>query len=542
MASGFHVSSQSNPRVDALVQVYRLIERVQLPDPPLDAIERLAALGLEQDWPDLCSLTHWARVILARFQGTDTRAAICAMLESAERTRDPTLLALALSTAAFDESIEAPTVVPPGIGDALTYAVVLLDDASEFAAHRCAAHIEVALAFHKRGLWELAGHHYDLAELAWAEGSAAVWQPVLRCQRRAIVMNRLEILVEWSCALAEVDDWKAAAAQAVRAIPYARNLDEWEIPSAWMNQVSSYRSLFAALADVPRDVELDAAESSATKAGGLCRATVALARAVRHYRAGEPDRAARLAARSVAAIGFPAPMQLKLLACRLASAGHETPSLARGYAEALVRLRWEARLARDRAVRGAIDADRQQAEHRRLRHQLTTDDLTGLPNRRAYRAYISGLVNRPAPAGAAAGRVAVMMIDVDHFKQINDSFGHAIGDRVLRQLGTILAGHVRAVDLAARLGGDEFVVVLDQVGYEVVEARANAILRSVSDHDWTSLVQGLTVSISVGLCMSAADEMQTGLAQADRCLYEAKRSGRGNIVSAPDGRRAGEGP
>jgi diguanylate cyclase (GGDEF)-like protein len=419
---------------------------------------------------------------------------------------------------------------------------VLLDDVSGFAAHRCAAHIEVALSFHRRGLWELAGHHYDLAEVAWVEGSAPVWQPVLRCQQRAIIMNRVEILVEWSCALAEVGDWKAAAAQAVRAIPYAQKLDEWEIPAAWMNQIVSYRSLFAAVAGAPGNAELDAAESCAHEAGGLCRATVALAKAVRLYRAGELERAARLAARSVASIGFPAPIQLKLLAFSLATAGHKTPPVARRYAEELVRLRWEARLARDRAVRSAIEAERQQAEHRRLRHQLTTDDLTGLANRRAYRAYVSSLVNRPAPDGPATSMVAIMMIDVDHFKEINDSFGHAIGDLVLRQLGTILAGHVRAVDLAVRLGGDEFVVLLDQVGSEVVAARANAILRSVLDHDWSSLVQGLTVSISVGLCMSAADEMQVGLAQADRCLYEAKRSGRGRIVRASDGDRAAAGP
>jgi len=517
---------------------YQLIERIQLPDAPPEALDRLDALAHERDWTDVRSLTHWARMLCARYQGADTRALLLAMLEAAERTRDPALLALALSTAAFSESIEAPAVVPPHIRDALTYSVALLDDPSEFAAHRCAAHIEVALCFHRRGLWELAGHHYDLAELAWAEGSTPVWEPVLRCQQRAIVVNRLEILVDWTCALAEVGDWLAAAAQADRAIPYTQKLDEWEIPAAWMNQIFSYRTLFAAVAGVPGNVELDAAESSAHEAGGRCRATVALAKAVRHYRAGELDRAARVAARSVAAIGFPAPIQLRLLAFRLATAGHKTPPVARCYADELVRLRWEARLARDKAVRNAIEAERQQAEHRRLRHQLTTDDLTGLANRRAYGAYISRLVNRPASGGAATGMVAVMMIDVDHFKQINDSFGHAIGDLVLRQLGTILAGHVRAVDLAVRLGGDEFVVVLDQVGSEVVAARANAILRSVLDHDWSSLVQGLTVSISVGLCMSAADEMQVGLAQADRRLYEAKRSGGGRIVPASDGDRA----
>jgi diguanylate cyclase (GGDEF)-like protein len=524
------LSSQSDPRIDALVEAYRLIEQVQLPDAPMDTVSRLDRLALERDWPDLGSLTHWASVLRARYHGKDDRAPLCAMLACAERARDPALLALAFSRAAFAESAEAPTVVPAGVGYAMAYSVALLDDATEFAAHRCAAHIEVALTFHHRGLWELASHHYDLAERAWADGSAEVWRPVRRCQSRAIAINRLEILIDWSCALAEVDDWEGAAAQAVRAIPHARTLDEPDIPTAWMNQVLSYRSLFAALAGVPRDAELDKAESVAQHAGGLCRAIVALASAVRHYRGGEPERAARLAARAIGGIGYPAPAQLKLLAFRLANGGRKTPRLARRYAEELVRLRWEARLARDRAVRSAIDAERQRAEHGRLRHQLSTDDLTGLATRRAYQAYVANLASRPESDGAAAGRVALMMIDVDHFKQINDRFGHEVGDRVLRQLGAILAAHVRAVDLAARLGGDEFVVVLDQVASEVVEARAHAILRSVQDHDWARLAQGLTVSISLGLCTSAAHEMQQGLAQADRCLYAAKRSGRGKIM------------
>jgi diguanylate cyclase (GGDEF)-like protein len=289
---------------------------------------------------------------------------------------------------------------------------------------------------------------------------------------------------------------------------------------------------------MPRSAELDQDACTGYEAGGLSRAIVAIADAVRHYRAGEFDRAARRAAPVVEEIGFPAPAQLKLLAFRLATAGRKIPVVARRYAQELARLRWEARLARDRALRGAIAAERQQAEHRRLQHQVLTDDLTGLATRRAYRAYVSGLLEGPAPSEAADQRLAVLMIDVDHFKQINDRFGHDIGDAVLRQLGAILAGHVRAVDLAARLGGDEFVVVLDQVNSDVAEARAADILHSVLNHDWSSLGLGLEVSISLGLCMSSGDQMQTALARADRSLYEAKRSGRNKAVLASDGHDA----
>jgi len=529
------VSSQTNPRVEALVKAYRLIESVQAPDAPMDAVEQLDALALERDWPDLRALTQWAYVLQTRHQGTDGSAPLRTMLECAECTRDPALVALALSTSMFGEAIGSPTVAPTGVGDALTRSVVLLDDDSGYAAHRCAAHIEVALSFHTRGLWELASRHYDLAERAWDGETASIWLPVVRCQQRAIAVNRLDIMIDWSCALAEVDDWESAAQRAAQALPQAASLAEWEIPVAWMGEICGYRSLLAALAGVPRTAELDQAARLAHDAGGSSRATLAIADAVRHYLAGELDRAARRAEPVVEKIGFPAPTQLKLLAFRLATAGCKTPAVARRYAEELARLRWEARLARDRALCSAIEAERQQAEHRRLRHQVLTDDLTGLATRRAYRAYVSGLAERPAPSGTPASLVAVMMIDVDHFKQINDRLGHDIGDAVLRRLGAILARHVRAVDLAARLGGDEFVVVLDQVDSQVAEARAADILLSVMEHDWSRLAPGLTVSISLGLCMSATDEVQTALARADRSLYEAKRSGRSKAVMSADG-------
>ena len=260
-----------------------------------------------------------------------------------------------------------------------------------------------------------------------------------------------------------------------------------------------------------------------------------MADAVRQFRAGDRDRAANNAATVVDAIAFPAPVQLRLLAFRLAAAGRKTPQVARRYAHELARLRWEARLARDRSLCNAIEAERQRADHRRLRHQVLTDDLTGLATRRAYQAYVQGLAQRPLPPWPATGQVAAMMIDVDHFKQINDRFGHDVGDAVLRRLGPILAGHVRAGDLAARLGGDEFVLILDQVRLEVAEARAAELLRSVAEHDWSDLAPGLAVSVSLGLSMSSPEELQTMLARADRNLYAAKRAGRNRAVLAPAG-------
>jgi diguanylate cyclase (GGDEF)-like protein len=122
-----------------------------------------------------------------------------------------------------------------------------------------------------------------------------------------------------------------------------------------------------------------------------------------------------------------------------------------------------------------------------------------------------------------------MMIDVDHFKAVNDGFGHDVGDLVLARLGQILAVHVRQIDLAARLGGDEFVVILADVHTGVPVARAQQILDAVRSHPWDELAAGLTVSVSIGVHHGSRRELPSLLTDADRSLYNAKHDGRGRV-------------
>lgn len=227
------MTSPSDARAQALAEAYRLIESVQSPDAPLDEVERLEAFAVAREWPDVRALTQWARVLQARHRRADAAPALQAMLACAERSGDAALVALALSTSALSTAVGDPATAPPGLDDALTRAVVLLDEVSEFAAHRAAAHIEVALCFHTHGLWELARQHYDLAEAAWPAEVTPAWQAVMRCQRRAIVVNRLDILIDWSCALAELDDWQAAAGRAAEALPLAVSVADAEFPRGW---------------------------------------------------------------------------------------------------------------------------------------------------------------------------------------------------------------------------------------------------------------------------------------------------------------------
>lgn len=530
------MSALPDPRVGLIVEAYRLIDRIQDPDASPSEVDRFEATLPHPPLPDVHALAHWARLLHARLHGGDTGAPLQAMREWAERSGDPALLALTLATAALTDAVGAPGPAALAAGGALTRAVVLLDEGSPWVAHRCAALIEVGLCFHERAMWELARQHYDLADAAWPADADPAWQPVRQVQRRVARMNRLDILVDGCCALAELGDWPAAAERAAQAWPQVVGEVEHVYPPQWLGEVHGFCDLLAALAGLDGGTELAHLHALALQAGigASGRAMAGLAEAVRARHAGDPDRAARLAASLIDALGYPVPSQARLLALHLASSGRDTPPLARRYAAELAHLRWEARLARDRALRSTIEAERQQAEHHRLRRQVLTDELTGLSTRRAYQAYLAALVQRPGPA-RHPGEVALMMIDIDHFKAINDRHGHDLGDAVLRQLGAILAGHVRAGDLAARLGGDEFVVVLDQVDRVVAESRAAAIVRAVSAHAWDTLAPGLAVSVSLGLSMSNAAGVDALRARADQALYQAKRAGRNRLAYAPSG-------
>ena len=121
----------------------------------------------------------------------------------------------------------------------------------------------------------------------------------------------------------------------------------------------------------------------------------------------------------------------------------------------MARSRWAARLGALSAARSKIAGERLGVENARLSRDVHLDPLTGLANRRGFDAW---LVRQPTVASLAA----VLLVDLDDFKSVNDAFGHAVGDEVLRQVARLVAGHVRAGDMALRLGGDEFAMVMTE--------------------------------------------------------------------------------
>jgi two-component system cell cycle response regulator len=160
-----------------------------------------------------------------------------------------------------------------------------------------------------------------------------------------------------------------------------------------------------------------------------------------------------------------------------------------------------------------------------------TDALTGLHNRRYMAGQLQAMVGR---AGQGGDPVAVLVMDIDHFKAVNDGFGHDAGDEVLREFAVRLATNVRAIDLPCRLGGEEFVVVMPGASLEAAARVADRIRRDIEAQPFPIMggAEGLTITVSVGVAASVPGDTPEGLLKrADEGVYEAKAHGRNQVIS-----------
>ncbi len=171
-----------------------------------------------------------------------------------------------------------------------------------------------------------------------------------------------------------------------------------------------------------------------------------------------------------------------------------------------------------------VAAARREAE--RLREQADRDWLTGLHNRRYLARAHDGDTSR------LAGPVSLAVVDLDHFKPINDRFGHHTGDRVLIRIADLLVEHVREGDIVVRAGGEEFVVLMPGTPPAAAAVCCERLRTAVSDEPWERIAPGLRVTASVGV-VSAADAADIdGLTRAaDLRLYEAKHAGRDRVAA-----------
>lgn len=166
-----------------------------------------------------------------------------------------------------------------------------------------------------------------------------------------------------------------------------------------------------------------------------------------------------------------------------------------------------------------------------LEHEATVDALTGLRNRRWLDANLQRLASRHKFSNRP---FTVVMLDVDHFKHFNDTYGHGAGDRVLAAVAKVVSSKLRPTDLAARYGGEEFVVMLPETPLEGGVIASNRIREAVEQAD-VVCADGRTlppVTISLGVAQLQPDEEgDAALARADDALYRAKKNGRNRVES-----------
>jgi diguanylate cyclase (GGDEF)-like protein len=183
----------------------------------------------------------------------------------------------------------------------------------------------------------------------------------------------------------------------------------------------------------------------------------------------------------------------------------------------------ELRLGLERAT---LEARAARREADVLREQAERDWLTGLHNRRYLARELERLSSHPG-----TGHCSLAVLDLDHFKAINDRFGHDAGDQVLIRVAALLLDQLRQDDVVVRTGGEEFVVLMPGTEPNAALACCERLRTAIREESWERIAPAMTVSVSVGLASSPdAADVESLATLADQRLYEAKRAGRDRVV------------
>jgi len=175
-----------------------------------------------------------------------------------------------------------------------------------------------------------------------------------------------------------------------------------------------------------------------------------------------------------------------------------------------------------RKLAASLDQVQQLASH---------DELTGTPNRRSLLAALEREHSRAERSGTT---FSLAMIDLDHFKRVNDTYGHAVGDKVLCEFAATVRGAMRATDEFGRYGGEEFIVILLGDNPESAVTATERIRAAVAAKDWSAITPGLPVTLSAGVATHCRGEtIEQMMHRADQALYQAKSAGRNSVAANP---------
>jgi diguanylate cyclase (GGDEF)-like protein len=184
---------------------------------------------------------------------------------------------------------------------------------------------------------------------------------------------------------------------------------------------------------------------------------------------------------------------------------------------------WQLEMRRSEESRRALQASAQHLERLALE-----DAMTGIANRRCLEQVAAEGLRADLAAGGR--KLCLALIDVDHFKQVNDGHSHLVGDKVLQVIAALLTEHVRENDLAARLAGDEFVLLL-RTDLAKASEICERVRRAVADYKWSAISAGLSVTVSLGVAQSQpGDTLERLMHRSDTAMYEHKAAFRSSVA------------
>lgn len=197
----------------------------------------------------------------------------------------------------------------------------------------------------------------------------------------------------------------------------------------------------------------------------------------------------------------------------------------------------EAMSAKNKALENELNNSAERVSHlqqnlEQLRVEVLTDGLTGIGNRKLFDLTI---LKRVAEANTKQGELCLLMLDIDHFKRFNDSYGHRVGDKVLRVVANRLRAAARPGDLPVRYGGEEFAMILPGMSLEAATVRANQIREELANQYLRNKATGdnfgkITVSIGVSR-LRHHEQLEEFISRADAALYRAKDGGRNQVAA-----------
>lgn len=201
--------------------------------------------------------------------------------------------------------------------------------------------------------------------------------------------------------------------------------------------------------------------------------------------------------------------------------------------EAMLELYQESTVAQHSLTRSNVSLTQRQGQ---LVEESFTDMLTGVGNRRKLE---QALVLEVSRVRRGAGSLSVIMADIDHFKRVNDVYGHGTGDKVLANFGTLLRTQTRPTDVVARYGGEEFIVLMPHTNLAQAMSKAEELRAALAAQVIEPLTEPVTLSFGVAE-FSREEEGQSLLSRVDAALYQAKESGRNRVIAAGAATQAGK--